>query len=75
MESSDAAKYGSFYMIDKPSEQRCEGWPLDSISLNKSALTYFTDEGNSKYDTQDGEIISGESGDRLINFLVSALGL
>lgn len=75
MENREAAKNSAFYMIDAPSPKRQEGWPLDSLSLNKDTLRYFVDEENNEDGTQDEELIVGEYKKRLINFLVNALGL
>ena len=33
----------SFYMVDKPSEKRNPGYPLNSISKTKNTNKYFTD--------------------------------
>ena len=43
-------KMGSFYMIEKASEKRFEGWPLDSLSINKENGKHFVDgsSGESK---------------------------
>ena len=62
-------------MVDKPSEKRHIGWPLDSISLNRNTLTYFVDKGNNKYDTTEENIMLGEYRKRLIQFLTGALGI
>ena len=60
-------------MVDKPSEKRHIGWPLDSISLNRNTLTYFVDKGNNKYDTSEENIMLGEYRKRLVRFLTEAL--
>ncbi len=75
MEDSEVARHSAFYMVDRPSEKRHKGWPLDSISLNRNTLTYFVDQGNNKYDTEDELIILGEHRKRLIQFLVKSLGV
>lgn len=62
-------------MVDKPSGKWHEGWPLDSISLNRSTLTYFSEEGNYKYDTTEENIILGEYRERVVAFLKSAIGV
>lgn len=62
-------------MVDKPSEKRHIGWPLDSLSLNQNTLTYFVDKGNNKYDTTEENIMLGEYRKRLIQFLTGALGI
>lgn len=43
MDNMAAQKNGSFYMIDKASSKRFEGWPLDSLSINKETGKYFVD--------------------------------
>ena len=75
MENSEATKGSAFYMVDKPSEKRHIGWPLDSLSLNQNTLTYFVDKGNNKYDTTEENIMLGEYRKRLIQFLTGALGI
>lgn len=75
MENSEATRASAFYMIDKPSEKRHPGWPLDSISLNKNTLTYFTETGDNKYDTTEENIMLGEYRERLIAFLKKALDI
>ena len=62
-------------MIDKPSELRHEGWPLDSLSVNRNTKTLFVDGCDNKYDTPEDEIILGEYRKRLVAFLVNSLGL
>lgn len=73
MENSEATKASAFYMIDKPSALRHEGWPLDSISVNKNTGTYFVDKGDNKYDTTKENIMLGEYRKRLVQFLADAL--
>ena len=75
MENNETTRASAFYMVDKPSEKRHPGWPLDSISLNKNTLTYFTDKGNNKYDTTEENIMLGEYRERLTRFLKGALGI
>lgn len=75
MENSEATKGSAFYMVGEASPLRHEGWPLDSISVNKNTGTYFVEKGNNKYDTTKENIMLGEYRKRLVDFLVSALGL
>jgi len=75
METGEAIRPGMFYMIDKPSVLRHEGWPLDSLSINRNTKTLFVDSGDNKYDTAEDEIILGEYRKRLVAFLVKSLGL
>lgn len=75
MENGEAVRPGMFYMIDKPSQLRHEGWPLDSLSVNRNTKTLFVESGDNKYDTTEDEIILGEYRKRLIAFLVKSLGL
>jgi len=64
-----------FYMVDTPSPLRHEGWPLDSLSLNKNTLTYFVDHGNNIYDDVEEQIMIGEYRRWVVEFLESALGV
>lgn len=75
MENSESTKGSAFYMVDKPSEKRHIGWPLDSLSLNRNTLTYFVDKGNNKYDASEENIMLGEYRKRLVQFLTGALGI
>ena len=73
-EPTEVCKCSAFYMVDKPSKARHVGWPLDSISLNRNSLTYFTDDRDETYDNNE-QIIVGEYFDRLVEFFANALGL
>lgn len=75
MENSEAIRQGAFYMVDKPASERHEGWPLDSISLNRNTLTYFVHAGNNIYDAQEENIVLGEYRKRVVHFLAQALEL
>ena len=75
MENSEATREDAFYMVDTPSENRHEGWPLDSLSLNVNTMTYFVDKGNNLYDATKENIMVGEYRKRLIRFLKDALGI
>lgn len=75
MEGRESAKLTGFYMVDKPSDKRHEGWPLDSLSLNRNTMMYFVDKGNNVYDKVEENIMIGEYRQRLIKFLKEALGL
>ena len=55
--------------------RRHPGWPLDSISLNRNTLTYFVEDGNKKYDTEEENVMIGEFRKRLVRFLEEALEL
>lgn len=71
-------KYGkaaAFYMVEKPSENRHLGWPLDSLSLNRNTNTYFVDHGNNIYDSVDERIIIDEYRNHVMDFLKRALGI
>lgn len=71
----DQGKQAAFYMVDQPSQNRTPGWPLDSLSMNRNTLTYFTDHGNNIYDPVEEQIIVGEYRRRVVTFLKSALGI
>lgn len=73
MENSEATREDAFYMVDTPSDNRHEGWPLDSLSLNKNTMTYFVDKGNNIYDITKENIMIGEYRKRLIRFLKDSL--
>ena len=75
MENSDATRASAFYMVDKPVPERNPGWPLDSISINRNTLTYFTDKGDNKFDTTNENIMLGEYRARLREFMTKALGV
>ncbi len=68
-------KAAAFYMVDTPSPNRHPGWPLDSLSVNKSTMTYFVDHGNNIYDPVEENIMVGEYRQRVVDFLKHALGL
>ena len=75
MENSEATREDAFYMVDTPSDNRHEGWPLDSLSLNINTMTYFVDKGNNIYDATKENIMIGEYRQRLIRFLKDSLGI
>lgn len=62
-------------MVDEPTPERNPGWPLDSISINRNTLTYFTDKGDNKYDTTNENIMLGEYRARLREFMTKALDI
>lgn len=70
MDSDLAKTSGSFYMIDQASPKRFEGWPLDSLSINKKTGNYFVD-GRGMESKEN--IIHGEYEKRIISFLTDAL--
>ena len=74
MEDSEATRASAFYMVDKPTPERHEGWPLDSISINRNTMNYFTHAGDNKYDTTNDIIMLGEYRKRLRDFMAGALG-
>ena len=71
----EQGKTAAFYMVDKPSRNRHPGWPLDSLSLNRNTLTYFTDHGNNIYDNVEEQIMVGDYRRRVVDFLKQALGI
>ena len=75
MEDSEATRASAFYMVDKPTSARNPGWPLDSISINRNTMNYFTDAGDNKYDTTNENIMLGEYRKRIIEFMTGALGI
>lgn len=75
MENSEATRCSAFYMVDQVSPLRHEGWPLDSISVNRNTGTTFVEKGDNKYDTTKENIMLGEYRKRLVDFLVKSLQL
>lgn len=75
MENNETTRLSAFYMTDEPSEKRHEGWPLDSLSLNRNTMTYFVGEKNNKCDAVKENIMVGEYRKRLVAFLKEALKL
>ena len=75
MENSEATRASAFYMVDKPTPERNPGWPLDSISINRNTMHYFTHQGDNKYDTTNENIMLGEYRARLVEFMTKALGI
>lgn len=75
MENSEATRASAFYMVDVPAKERNPGWPLDSISINRNTMNYFTDAGDNKYDTTNENIMLGEYRKRLRDFMSGALGI
>lgn len=72
MDVEASKEIGSFYMIDKASPKRFEGWPLDSLSISKETGKYFVDGS----DTNSKEnIIYGEYKKRVIQFLKESIGV
>ncbi len=71
----EQGKAAAFYMVDTPSPNRHPGWPLDSLSLNKNTMTYFTDHGNHIYDDVEEQIMVGQYRRRVVAFLKEALGI
>lgn len=70
MDADAARKTGSFYMIEKALGKRFEGWPLDSLSINKENGKYFVDGsiGESKEN-----IIKDQYERSVVEFLVTSL--
>ena len=48
MDRESAKNVGAFYMIDKASTKRFEGWPLDSLSISKETGRYFVEGSDSE---------------------------
>ena len=71
-ENCDITKTQSFYMVDKVSDKRHEGWPLDSISVNKTTNKYLVDLTESE---AKDNIFVDDYRKEIIEFLVKALGL
>lgn len=72
MDQVTAQKTGAFYMIDKASPKRFEGWPLDSLSVNKDTGEYFVD--GRVVDSKEN-IIKGQYEKSIVSFLKRSLGM
>lgn len=70
MDADAAWKIGAFYMIEKVSEKRFEGWPLDSLSINKENGKYFVD---GSIDESKENIIKDQYERSVVDFLVTSL--
>lgn len=70
MDADAARKIGVFYMIEKVSEKRFEGWPLDSLSINKENGKYFVD---GSIDESKENIIKDQYERSVVDFLVTSL--
>jgi len=68
----ETVKTQSFYMVDKVSEKRHEGWPLDSISVNKHTNKYLVDLTESE---AKDNIFIGDYREKITIFLAKSLGL
>lgn len=70
IDADAAKKTGAFYMIEKASAKRFEGWPLDSLSINKETDKYFVDvsiEGSKE------NIIKDQYAKSIVDFLKKSL--
>lgn len=65
---------GAFYMVDRASEERHEGWPLDSLSVRRGSMTYFTEEESGERMVGEDEAVAALNR-RLSAFLEEALEL
>lgn len=70
MDEDAAKKTGSFYMIAKASAKRFEGWPLDSLSINKETDKYFVDGSIEK---SKENIIKDQYAKSIVDFLKKSL--
>lgn len=70
MDADTAKKTGSFYMIEKASAKRFEGWPLDSLSINKETGKYFVDGSIEK---SKENIIKDQYAKSIVDFLKKSL--
>ncbi|MBQ7859367.1 MAG: non-canonical purine NTP pyrophosphatase [Faecalibacterium sp.] len=71
-EAIELEKKSAFYLVDTPVPERRPGWPLDSISVNRSTGHYFVD---ARYDNNADQLVMDEYRQRLIDFWVTSLGL
>jgi inosine/xanthosine triphosphate pyrophosphatase family protein len=70
MDPEAAQKTGAFYMIDTASPKRFEGWPLDSLSINKETGVYFVD---GRVTESKENIIKGQYEKSIVDFLKKSL--
>lgn len=70
MDPEAAQKIGVFYMIDAASPKRFEGWPLDSLSINKETGVYFVD---GRVIESKENIIKGQYEKSIVDFLKKSL--
>ncbi|MDY2628369.1 MAG: non-canonical purine NTP pyrophosphatase [Lachnospiraceae bacterium] len=75
MEDRDNVEDNAFYLVDQVSEKRHPGWPLDSISLDRSTGISFVDEDDGQNESEEDHIMVGEYAKKLTAFLAKALGL
>lgn len=74
-DSPEKLRETAFYMVDTPSDKRNIGWPLDSLSINKNTLRYFTDSRNDiPYNDIESSVV-GDNTHRFVDFLKRSLGL
>ena len=73
METGEINMLYAFYMIDDPSAKRHEGWPLDSLSIDRKTGKYFVDDKIAYEDSDKDNIIKDEYRKRLKQFLVNSL--
>lgn len=74
MDTNDV-RLGAFYMVSTQSKLRHEGWPLNSLSINKNTLEYFAEAGGDRYKSLGDEASIAAYKSRLVEFLHQALGL
>ena len=70
MDADEAKKTGSFFMIGKASPKRFEGWPLDSLFINKETGKYFVD---GSMEESKENIIKDEYEKEIVDFLTKSL--
>ena len=70
MDKESAVRCSSFFMVDKPSEKRHEGWPLDSLSKYKDIDEYFVDK--TIEDSKESIIVSDYK-EKIVSFLKESL--
>lgn len=75
MQRPEDAADNAFYMIDTPSPVRHEGWPLDSLSINREAGGYFVEKGNESLDGPKENVIVSEYRKTVVRFLKNVLEL
>lgn len=65
----EEARLGAFYMLDTPCEERCPGWPLDSLSISLSGVSFLDPAW------EEAPQLNWERENRLRDFLIEKLAL
>ncbi len=75
MEDRKATGNEGFFMVDKPSEKRHPGWPLDSLSQYRDTLMYFSEREGKAGEKPRREASENGFKQQVRAFLRGALGV